>query len=248
MLREFKPVKVPTVVHLSRVWRDSPDGVKRALISLSKSSPPFSYDDLFKYIRNMLVLKKYREFLLNQISQKTKGDLKRVSFSSVAPLLFDYLGRYDDYNALDVMDKSFGFSSELRAEFKPKVTLMTGSDGVLPQFIFWKTNPLTIQQKSLMLTMIDLVMQGEPDLEDLRLELVDFSAAKGAAGRRLTVSSGNEIPRCTSSELTEMLEIFAEGYRLANEQLRSEFIPSVRQSSSQKIKKGPMDGHPGLFD
>jgi hypothetical protein len=50
-----KRVKVPSLQHMARNWRDTPDGVRRKLVELTKYPPLFTYDPLFAAARDMLV-------------------------------------------------------------------------------------------------------------------------------------------------------------------------------------------------
>jgi hypothetical protein len=50
-----KTVKVPSLQHMARNWRDTPDGVRRKLVALAKYPPQFRYDLLFAAVRDMLI-------------------------------------------------------------------------------------------------------------------------------------------------------------------------------------------------
>jgi len=46
---------VPSLQHLARNWRETPDAVRRRLVTLATKPPQFSYELLFAAVRDMLV-------------------------------------------------------------------------------------------------------------------------------------------------------------------------------------------------
>lgn len=59
----------------------------------------------------------------------------------------------------------------------------------------------------------------DPDLENARFEILDFSRPSPKLPRTLKIIDARDIPRLNESRKTEMLESFAEGYFKAKAEL-----------------------------
>ena len=49
-------LRVPSVQHLARNWRDDPAAIARALVQLALNPPSFNYNPLYSAVRDLLVL------------------------------------------------------------------------------------------------------------------------------------------------------------------------------------------------
>ena len=82
-----KTVKVPSLQHMARNWRDTPDGVRRKLVALTKYPPQFSYDPLFAAVRDMLVLGVPYAQVVEGIRRAEKRAWVRELLIEVLPLI-----------------------------------------------------------------------------------------------------------------------------------------------------------------
>ena len=69
----------------------------------------------------------------------------------------------------------------------------------------------------------------DPDLEDAKFEILDFSASTSSRGlRQLNVIDCSEVPKLKKDRLREMLSIFVEGFEQATKFLEKEGLPSKK--------------------
>ena len=69
------------------------------------------------------------------------------------------------------------------------------------------------------MSIIDEIREQEPDLEKARVHILNYGIPQGETKRTLVVVDENEIPRVTRDELSAVLQVFADGYRAAREEL-----------------------------
>jgi hypothetical protein len=82
-----KTVKVPSLQHMARNWRDTPDGVRRKLVALARHPPQFSYDPLFAAVRDMLVFGVPYTQVVGGIRRAEKRPWVRELLIEVLPLI-----------------------------------------------------------------------------------------------------------------------------------------------------------------
>lgn len=81
--------------------------------------------------------------------------------------------------------------------------------------------------------MVDEVMLQDPDLELAKFQILDFSAPTSKDERVLTVMEASEIPRVSEQRKKDMLQIFAEGYFAARDEL-SEYKEKVDDTKDER--------------
>jgi len=125
--------------------------------------------------------------------------------------------------------------------------LIYGKDGVLhfPWFSFWRSNPLAGERLSLFVTIVEDVLLQDPDLENARFQILDFSAPGPKLNRELKIIDAREIGRLTAKRKIEMLSVFAEGFVLATEALAQ---AAKERQEAQRQKDSDIGEQPGLFD
>lgn len=85
----------------------------------------------------------------------------------------------------------------------------------------------------------------DPDLENVRFEILDFSCPSPRTGRCLRVIDARDIPRIDDTRKAEMLDKFAEGFFRAQAELAGSPPPPKGDQPDDR----PTDpNQPGLFD
>jgi hypothetical protein len=126
--------------------------------------------------------------------------------------------------------------------FEPPIIYGSVGGAIFPWFSFWKSNPLAGDRLSLFVTLVKEVLADDPDLEEADFQILDFSAPKGSSQRELKVTHASDVPILSDARKTEMLEIFAEGYFAAEEELRAAPVEDVGKDAPSNPDQ------PGLFD
>jgi hypothetical protein len=238
-------LRVPSLQHLARNWRNDAQWVKRLLVDLARNPPLFSYDPLFSAVRDMLVFGHPYEEIAEGIRRGIKQEGVRDNLLSVLPLIHDYFRGITPTFVQAVDSRYYPVGRGLMVPFRPP--LIYGSEGRIhfPWFSFWRRNPLESKRLSLFVSVVDDVLLQDPDLEDAEFVILDFSASAQDQPRELKVLDAREIPRVSKEDKVAMLSVFAEGYSLAQAELAADTMPSTKGPPDDKPSSGDQ---PDLFD
>lgn len=233
-------LRVPTLQHLARNWRPEPVFIARELVRLAKNPPRFNYNPLHLAVRDLLVLHVSYEQVLAGI-QRIKRDWVRNNLAEVLPLINEHFGDVHPDFCQTIERRFYPVGRGLMVPFDPPMLYGVGGQLYFPWFSFWRSNPIAREQLSLFVTLVDEVLMQDPDLEEARFQILDFSAvgAKDERQRRLLVTDAADIPRIESSRKAEMLEVFAEGYFQA-----VEMLAGWKPEKASKPSKKPDDRPP----
>lgn len=233
-------LKVPSLQHLARNWRGDPNLIMKILVRLATNPPIFNYNPLFSAVRDLLVLGVPYEQVVEGI-RKIKREDVRKNLLEVLPLIRDHFAGVapDFFQAVD--RRYYPVGRGLMVPFEPPMIYGVGGQLYFPWLSFWRQNPLAKERLSLFVTLVDEVLLQDPDLETARFEVLDFSAPKGK--RVLTVIDAREIPRVEESKKLEMLSTFAEGFFLAQAELKKK---PEKETEEREEKRNPLQS--GLFD
>lgn len=239
-------LRVPSVQHLARNWRKSPEAIAKVLVKLALNSPRFSYNPLFGAVRDLLVLDIPYDQVVEGI-RRIKREKVRENLLGVLPLIRDHFSGIVPSFYQTIEKRYYPVGRGLMVPFDSPMIYGVGGQLYFPWFSFWRQNPLTNERLSLFVTLVDEVLMQDPDLENARFEILDFSCPGPNLPRSLKVVDARDIPRLDDTRKTEMLEAFAEGYFQAVAELagraRSDGDDDRRGDT---FKPGP--GQPDLFD
>jgi hypothetical protein len=114
-----------------------------------------------------------------------------------------------------------------------------------PWFSFWRSNPLAGERLALFVSIVEDVLLQDPDLEESSFVILDFSAPQAKYPRELKAIDAREIARVSEVRKVEMLEVFADGFLLAQAELTrmAEAAPETQPRDGDG--KGDQQG---LFD
>lgn len=226
-------LNVPSAQHLARNWQDTPTKVQKGLVDLARNPPTFSYTALFGWVRDMLLLGVSRETIETAIRTKVKREDVQGYYLELLPLIADHFVDEAPNYVMGVDRRYYAAGRGLMVPFAPPILYGGPKGAIFPWFSFWKSNPLSGDRLSLFVTMVREVLAEDPDLEAADFQILDFSAPKGSKVRELVVAHSADIAPLTESRKLEMLEIFAEGYFAAVEELAGD--PTSKKSEDAKI-------------
>lgn len=237
-------LRVPSVQHLARNWRDEPAAIARLLVRLALNPPRFSYSPLYLAVRDLLLLRVPYEQVEEGIRRKIKRESVRSNLLSVLPLIRDHFEGVspDFYQMID--KRYYPVGRGLMVPFEPPMIYGVGGQLHFPWFSFWRRNPLAQERLSLFVTLVDEVLMQDPDLEAARFEILDFSCPGPKAPRTLTVLDASSVPRMEEARKRQMLEGFAEGYFQAQASLAGSPPPPEGRDEPPP----PDPDQPSLFD
>jgi hypothetical protein len=238
-------LKVPSLQHLARNWREDPQLIKRLLVTLAENGPTFNYNALFGAVRDMLVFGQPYAEIIEGICHGVKRPDVRENLLGVLPLIRDYFDGVNPVFVQAVDRRYYPVGRGLMVPFDPPLIYGEGGKLHFPWFSFWRSNPLAGERLSLFVTVVEDVLLQDPDLEEAQFVILDFSAPKADQPRDLRVIEADNIPRVSETKKVEMLSVFAEGYFLAQAELSS--TTAAQASEKPAHKSGRLD-EPDLFD
>lgn len=214
-------LKVPSLQHLARHWREDPVAIQRVLVGLTTGGPSFSYEPLHAAVRDMLVFGVPCAQIEEGVRRAVKRDDVRENFLGLLPLIREYFDGISTTFVAGVAPRFYPVGRDLMVPFHPP--MIYGADGRIhfPWLSFWRSNPLAGEKLSLFVTIVQDVLLQDADLDEACFTILDFSAPNARSGRQLQVIEAKQIPRLTVKRKTEMLTTFAEGYRLARDEAAS---------------------------
>ena len=83
-------LKVPSLQHLARNWRDDPVRVKKILVRLATNPPRFNYNPLFAAVTDLFVLHVPYDQVVEGITRGIKREAVRNNLLSALPLIRDH--------------------------------------------------------------------------------------------------------------------------------------------------------------
>ncbi len=211
-------LRVPSIQHMARNYRDDPSKIHKALVRLAEHPPTFNYNALFAAVRDLLALNVPYEQVVDGITRIARADV-RENLLSVMPLIQEHFSDVSPDFVQTVARRYYPVGRGLMVPFEPPLMYGVGGQFYFPWFSFWRSNPLATEKLSLFVTLVDEVLLQDPDLDHARFEILDFSAPKVKAPRELKIIDARDVPRLDDARKKEMLDIFAEGYFRALEEL-----------------------------
>lgn len=237
----------PSILHLARLWRPTPEEVATEILDTWSRTPTFSYRLLY-----MLITKALQGSL--PYSQFEQAILENESRASVQKILLEVLPHlYSHFQMLNpgfvqpIDQRSYVISNNLIVPFNPPLIFGDQTQTVLPWFLFWKSNPLGSDQIALASTLaIDLIEQ-DPDLAGADFSLYDFAVPKGEEERRLRITRRGTLRQLSERTRDEMLEIFVLGYELAIAKWPALKAVIAERKQQNQRKRPPSQPSPDLF-
>lgn len=211
-------LRIPSVQHLARNWRDSAAAVSKNLVHLAEHPPIFNYNPLYSAVRDLLVLGVPYWQIENGIRRIPRESV-RNNLLEVLPLIRDHFAGISPSFCQPVGKRYYPVGRGLMVPFDPPMIYGVGGQLYFPWFSFWRQNPLANERLALFVTLVDEILLQDPDLEDARFEILDFSCPPRSATRTLKVIDSRDVPRLSETRKREMLEVFAEGYFQASAEL-----------------------------
>lgn len=224
-------LKVPSLQHLARNWREEAERTARILVRLALNPPRFNYDPLFAAVIDIFIWKVPYATVEDAIKTRVKRASVRDNLLEVLPLIRDHFeGLSPDFFQL-VDRRYYSVGRGLMVPFQPPMIYGIGGQLYFPWFSFWRQNPLAKERLSLFVTMVDELLMDDPDLETARFQILDFSMREGK--RTLLVTDANEIPRVDDARKAEMLTVFAEACFKALDELKGHKRPAEERPVEQ---------------
>lgn len=240
-----KSINPPALQHLARVTKPTAAEVKKALIDGFLKRAQFSYSLLSDLVRTSMTAASsgitLSESALTAAIKKRQPNAKyQKILLEVVPLLHSYFSTIAPKYILDVDARKY-LINDLAIPFKPPFAFESQQQIIIPWFIFWKSNPLTRTQISLLATLIFEIIAEDPDFKDAKVLIFDFSEKAPGIGRSLIVTDAATIDRLSDQDRDNLLETFMEGFLAAKDEIAKMSIPKRKKSSTVHDKNFSLD-------
>jgi hypothetical protein len=130
-------LKVPSLQHLARNWRNDPQQIKRLLVNLVENGPTFNYNPLFSAVRDMLVFSQPYTEIAEGIRRKIKRTAVRENLLNVLPLIRDYFDGVNPAFVQAVERRYYPVGLGLMVPFDPPLIYGDGGRLHFPWFSFF---------------------------------------------------------------------------------------------------------------
>ena len=135
-------LKVPSVQHLARNWRNTPERTCRKLVSLAENPPIFNYNALFAAVRDLLVFNQPYDEIAEGIRRGIKRADVRENLLGVLPLIRDHFATVVPDFVQGIDRRYYSIGRGLMVPFDPPLLYGVGGKLTFPWFSFWRSNPL----------------------------------------------------------------------------------------------------------
>lgn len=213
----MKKISPPSLQNAVRIWDPTPERICKNCIKLHDSQIPFSYQPINKLLLSKARFREETGALVHCIENKEKREWVLQSYVDILNLYGDEIDKLDPKFAVEIQGYPLKISRDLSIPVLSSILLGLDDTTVLPVPIFWSQNVLTNEQLRFLVTAIRAQMRRNPDIEDSRLQLWDFSKPSGEEIRRLRILEASSIQVFSDAEFHERLEILARGITLAQE-------------------------------
>lgn len=234
-------LRIPSLQHLSRNWRVSPDAICRDLVRLALDPPRFSYNQLNGAIRDLFVFGIPYDQVIEGI-RKIKRPAVRANLLDIMPLVRTYFSGKEPDFFQTVGKRYYPIGRGLLVPFEPPMIYGIGGQLYFPWFSYWRQNPLSNERLELFVTLVKEVMMQDPDLENARFEILDFSSPYPKSPRELKIINSDKISLLNSKKKEKMLETFADGFLRAVAELEK------RKERTEKTQPPNQTPNPNQFD
>ena len=147
-------------------------------------------------------------------------------------------GLAPDFPPIEVECRYYRIAPDISIPFQPPICYGIGGQLCLPYFNFWRKSPLRGKRLSVFMTIIDAIREQEPDIEKAKVPILDFSIPPGEEERTLVVIDEADIERVGPAELKSRLQVFADGYRAARDELAGKKPEKAPGSGDAPISPG----------
>jgi hypothetical protein len=233
-------LKIPSLQHMARNWYESPKEIENALIDVVRSTPPFNYNMLNTLTFEHLNLRTPKTLLQDSVRLKEKRVNVQRNFIEVLAHFCKYFEDVRPDYVHQISTRYYPLHRDLKIEFKPPLLYGIGGQVYFPWFSFWKNKPLRGEQLSLFVTVVYELLHQDPDLENAKFQILDFSANSPRECRSLKVINASEVERVSEHRKNEMLAIFWEGYQQAEATLASERKSDVETQIDTVVDKNQL--------
>jgi hypothetical protein len=236
-------LKVPSLQQVIKNLFDTPDLVRKELVKTAIKPPRISYRMLHKATLDLVRLKHPLADIEEDILRNEKRPTHQKNLLEIIRLIDGHFSTLEpDFPPIEVECRYYRIAPDIIIPFQPPFYYEIGRQPYLPYPNYWRNNPLFGKRLAVFMSIVDEIRAQDPDIEAARVHILNYGIPQGEPKRRLVVMDESEIPRVTRGELTAALQVFADGYRAARDELAG-----VRMEKDKKDERRPDPTQSDLF-
>ena len=236
-------LNVPSLQQVMKNLHDNADTVRRGLVRTALNPPRISYRALHRATQDRVCFGVDLEQIEAGIRRVEKRPEHLKNLLEILRLIDEHFNTVEpDFPPIEVECRYYEIAPDIIIPFQPPLCYGIGGQLYLPYPNYWRKNPLRGKRLSVFITIVDEIREQEPDIEMARVHILNYGIPEDEPKRRLVVMDENEIPRVTRDELTATLQVFADGYRAARDELAG-----VRMEKDNKDERRPDPNQSELF-
>jgi len=237
-------LNVPSLQQVIKNLFDTPDLVRKELVKTALKPPRISYRILHKATLDLVRLRSPLAQIEEDIRRIEKRPTHQKNLLETIRLIDRHFSTLEpDFPPIEVECRHYQIAPDIIIPFQPPLCYGIGGQLHLPYPNYWRNNPLRGKRLSVFMTIVDEIREQEPDLEKARVHILNYGIPQGETERRLIVVDEGEIPRVPRDELSAVLQIFADGYRAA----RDELAGVKMEKDKEKDERRPYPNQSDLF-
>lgn len=241
-----KRLHFPSAQHAAQHWRENPQFIANALVRLFENPPIFNYNALNSAVRDLLVLKVPYDQVKEGIRRGVKRKDVRDNFLEILPMIRDHFDGVNPDFVNTVSERRYQLGRGLFIPFRPPLLYGVGGEFVLPWFVFWRKNRLMGERLSLFISIVQEIMCQDPDLDEARIEILDFSVPRNETSRCLTVTDAKDLPALSEDRKLEMIRDVVVGFSMAEAEIARKSNQSSAKNDEENRRPDCPD-QPNLF-
>lgn len=223
-------IKIPPLLQMVRNAYDDPQKVHHEVVKSEKSRAPFSYQAIHKIVDQVIKFKTPLDEISYSIERIERRPFVLKQFNEVTPLLHRHFTDISPERVYSLLPLYYPLGKFGKTKFNPQMIYLKNGELFLPFINFWKFNPLSSEQKSLFLTLVDEILEEEPDLEDVNLQLIELSANGSNGIRTLKVVNTLEIERLDKTRTNILIDSYLTGLQSAYSEIAT---PSTQRPNRE---------------
>lgn len=201
-------LRVHAPQNIARLFRKTPEEVKKAILKLCNAKPPFSYEQLYQGVWRSVILKEPLSSY-ERIVSTWQPSLRRDSYLRALKPTAIFFENFERQYEVEVLPRPYSVGRGLQAPLAPRMQCGTAHGAVVPWLLFWKENPLNEEQIALFHSIVLDAFSADPDLDRSALMLVDTSSRALDRDGRPKVLIGKEIPIVSPETLFDTVNSIA---------------------------------------
>lgn len=209
-------LKIPGPQYVARDCYNDASKTQKALLLFDKNRPTFRYSPIDSLLRDILRFRLPLDSVLNGLKKVEKRAVVLNNFLEIATLAHQDLIKFEVQQLFEIEDQRFPIGQGLSIPLKNLFLIHACNKSTIIFPIFWKSNPLTDNQFSILATIIRETLDQNPDFQDVEVIFYDFGAISKSTPRTLTKSPMSEIELLAPRELTKALQFYVEGFHAAS--------------------------------